>query len=308
MADSPWREPDFVASAHAWIDARLEGIGIARTGEITQPHVVVWSTVMRVPTDRGAVWFKANMETLRHEAAVASLLSSELPDLVAAPLAVDLDRGWMLMPDAGRRLREVVEEERSLDRWLAVLPRYAELQIAFAGRVDDLLSLGVPDLRTASLPERYAQLVAVVDVEQRFRDAVPQVEALSERLSAFGIPETIQHDDLHDAQVFVLEDAELVMDWGDACVSHPFFTLSVTLEGVLAWGLDDEEDSEDVRPYRDAYLAPFAVAYGHSVARLADAVDVALRLGWAARAVNGHVPGDDDSTRTRLRMFLDGKP
>ena len=37
------------------------------------------------------------------------------------------------------------------------------------------------------------------------------------------------------------DGSHLVMDWGDACVSHPFFTLSVTLEGVLAWGLDDEE-------------------------------------------------------------------
>ena len=26
------------------------------------------------------------------------------------------------------------------------------------------------------------------------------------------------------------------------------------------------------------------------------------------RAVNGHVPGDDDRTLTRLRMFVDGKP
>ena len=50
----------------------------------------------------------------------------------------------------------------------------------------------------------------------------------------------------------------LLMDWGDACISHPFFTLSVTLEGVIAWGLDDVEDSIDTAPFRDAYLAPFA--------------------------------------------------
>ena len=36
--------------------------------------------------------------------------------------------------------------------------------------------------------------------------------------------------------------------------------------------------------------------------------DLALRLGWVCRAVNGHVPGDDGPTRTRLKMFLDGKP
>ncbi|HSS68770.1 MAG TPA: phosphotransferase [Nocardioidaceae bacterium] len=305
MTESPWRDPDWLRTAYEWIELQLGRLGLVRTGDIEQPHVYVWSTVMRVPTDQGDVWFKANMDVLRHEAAVASLLSADQPDLVAPPLAVDLNTGWMLMSDAGRRLREVIPEERSLHRWLDVLPRYAELQIAFSDRVDELLDVGVPDLRMATLPAKYERLVTEIDVEQRFRDAVPHVRALCERLSEFGVPETIQHDDLHDGQVFVRDGSELVMDWGDACVSHPFFTLSVTLEGVIAWGLDDEEDSEDLRPYRDAYLAPFAARFDGD---LAAAVDVALRLGWAARAVNGHVPGDDERTRTRLRMFLDGKP
>ena len=72
-----------------------------------------------------------------------------------------------------------------------------------------------------------------------------------------GLPETIQHDDLHDAQIFVRDDRYLLLDWGDACVSHPFFTLAVTLDGVIAWGVDDVEASEPTEPYRDAYLEPF---------------------------------------------------
>jgi hypothetical protein len=306
-ADSPgsrWRDDDFVRSAHAWIGAQLERLGIVRAGDIEQPHVRAWSTVMRVPTDRGDVWFKANMEALRQEAAVTAMLAERDPELVAPPLAVDVDRGWMLMSDAGRTLRDVIAEERSLRRWLDVLPRYAELQIAFGDRVDALLAAGVPDLRLAVLPERYERLVTEVDVDERFREAVPHVRSLCDALASYGIAETVNHDDLHDAQVFVRDGAELVMDWGDACVSHPFFTLSVTLEGVIAWGLDDEEDSEDIRPYRDAYLAPFGASYDGD---LAGAVDVALRLGWACRAVNGHVPGHDDATTVRLKMFLDGR-
>ncbi len=95
-----------------------------------------------------------------------------------------------------------------------------------------------------------------------------------------------------------------VLDWGDACVSHPFFTLSVTLEGVLAWGLDDVEGSVDIGPFRDAYLAPYAERYDGD---LVAAATLAMRLGWACRAVNGHVPGDNDHTATRLRMFIDGR-
>jgi hypothetical protein len=302
--DTPWRDAEFIRSAHEWIDAQLDRLGIVRTGDIEQPHVRVWSTVMRVPTDGGDLWFKATMDALRHEAAVTAMLSARDPELVSPPLAVDIESGWLLMSDAGRTLRDVVAEEHSLRRWLRVLPRYAELQIAFADRVDDVLGAGVPDLRLAVLPERYERLVTEIDVDDRFRDAAAEVRSLCAELAAYGIPETINHDDLHDAQVFVRDGAERVMDWGDACVSHPFFTLSVTLEGVIAWGVDDEEDSEDVRPYRDAYLAPFEAKYSGD---LAAAVDVALRLGWACRAVNGHVPGDDDATRTRLKMFLDGR-
>lgn len=93
-----------------------------------------------------------------------------------------------------------------------------------------------------------------------------------------------------------------MLDWGDACVSHPFFTLSVTLEGGLAWGLDDVEDSVDIRPFRDAYLKPFADRYAGD---LVEAATVALRLGWACRAVNGHIPGDN--ARPARRSPLAGR-
>lgn len=303
-----WQDPDWLAEAHAWIDDRLAGLGTSRTGGIEQPHVERWSTVMRVPTDRGPVWFKANHETLRQEAALVTRLSAEVPDRVPPLLAVDLDRGWMLMADAGERLRTVLPEERSLDRWLDALEATARIGLAFEDDVDDLLALGVPDRRLPTLVDGYRALMDEIDAEPRFRDALPRVAELVEELAAYGIRETIQHDDLHDGQVFVLDDRQLILDWGDACVSHPLFTLSVTLEGVIAWGLDDVEGSVDVTPFRDAYLAPYAERYPElGMAGLAEATVPALRLGWACRAVNGHVAGDLDPTLARLRMFVDGR-
>jgi hypothetical protein len=204
-------------------------VGVERTGDVEQPHVEEWSTVMRVPTDEGPVWFKANHEPLRHEAAL-TLVAARAPTRVPTLMAFAPDSGWMLMRDGGRRLRERVEEERSLDRW---------------------------------------------------------------------------HDDLHDGQVFLKDGRHLVMDWGDACISHPFFTLSVTLEGVLAWGLDDVENSVDTTPFRDAYLAPYRDRYDGD---LDAACALAIRLGWACRAVNGHVPGENAATAARLGMFLEGSP
>jgi hypothetical protein len=210
----------------------------------------------------------------------------------------------MLMPDAGTMLRRVEPEEPWLEVWREVLPRYAALQVAMSDDVETLLALGVPDLRLAALPERYARLVEEVGAERRFRDALPQVVDLCDELASYGVAETIEHDDLHDAQIFVRDGHAQVLDWGDACVSHPFFTLSVSLEGVLQWGLYDVEDAVDVAPFRDAYLAPFAAAYPG--VDLVAAVEPALRLGWVCRAVNGPLLSGVDHTMTRLRMFLDG--
>jgi hypothetical protein len=42
-------------------------------------------------------------------------------------------------------------------------------------------------------------------------------------------------------------------------------------------------------------------------ADLIAASELAPRLGWACRAVNGHVRGEDKATRARLRLFLDGR-
>ena len=300
----PWRDPAWLAGAHAWIDEQVDRLGLVRVGEIEQPHVYPWSTVLRVPTAQGDVWFKANAPELQHEAALVTLVAARVPERVPPLLGVDVDRGWMLMADAGRRLREVVAEERSLHRWLDVLPATARIQLAMEPDVEALLALGVPDMRLATLPDGYERLMDTVRAEPRFRAAHARVVELCEELATFGIAETLQHDDLHDGQVFLRDGTHLVMDWGDACISHPFFTLSVTVEGGIAWGVDDVAESEDTGPYVRAYLAPYAERYDGD---LLAAARVATRLGWACRAVNGHVPSDVEHTLTRLRMFVDGR-
>jgi hypothetical protein len=300
-----WEDPVWTASAHGWIADRLGELGLTRTGDIEQPHVRDWSTAMRVPTDQGDLWFKANSEVLAFEAGLLELLAEHRPDVVPAPLARDRDTGWMLLADAGTMLRHVEPEESWLEVWRDVLPRYASLQVAMSDDVEAMLALGVPDLRLATLPDRYQEVVDRLGAEQRFLDALPLVVDLRDRLAAYGVAETIEHDDLHDAQIFVHAGRPpQVLDWGDACITHPFFTLSVSLEGVLQWGLHDVEDSVDVAPFRDGYVAPFATAYPG--VDLVEAVEPALRLGWVCRAVNGYALSGDDHTMTRLAMFLDG--
>ena len=302
-----WTDASWLAEAHEWIHENVTRLGAAPVGAIDQHHVRPWSTVMRVPTDRGDLYFKANAPDLTFEAGLVNLLSKRRPNCVPRLLAVDLDRGWMLMSDAGQRLREIVERERDLSRWLEILPLYAQVQLDLSGDVDEMLRLGVPDLRLAILPDRFEQLLDELvdlppDLDRRLAASVPRVRELRDELAAFGVPETIQHDDFHDGQIFVRDSRYLLLDWGDSCISHPFFTLAVTLDGQLAWGLDDVEGSVDVLPFRDAYLDPFGTAE-----ELAAAAEIARRLGWACRAVNAHGADSPADTEARLRMFLDGR-
>jgi hypothetical protein len=301
--EEQWRDPAWLAGAVAWIDARLADAGRRRTGEADQIHVRPWATVLSAPTDEGTVFFKANAPELRHEALVSLLLGQRVPDRVPPLIADDLERGWMLMEDGGRRLREVIAEERDMSRWGDILDGAADIARAMEPDVERLLAAGVRDVRLAVLPDQYAELVSADHVEQRFRDAVPRVREMAEELASYGVTETLQHDDLHDGQVFVKGDRQLILDWGDAVISHPFFTLSVTLEGVVVWGVDDVENAVDIEPLIDRYLH----RYDPERPELRDAFPLALRLGWVCRAVNGTSLEDPESTQNRLKMFLDGR-
>jgi hypothetical protein len=260
--DLQWHDPAWLAEAHAWIAGEL---GDAISGPIEQPHVRAWSTVLRVPTGDGPVWFKANMPALSREAAIVSVLVARRRDLVPVLLAADLERGWMLQADGGTRLRE---SGLVPGCWAEVLPLYSELQLDVAASAGELLAAGAPDRRLALLPALYADLVA--DESDELRALTPRVAELCEELDALGLPETVQHDDLHDGQVFVLDGRYRFFDWAEACVAHPFFTMTVTLQ-------------DEVEQFRDAYLEPWTRLAPR--AELEAAFPTALILGGICRAL-----------------------
>jgi Phosphotransferase enzyme family len=312
-----WLEPSWRAEAEAWIRGRVEV-----DGAIEQPHVYPWSTVLRVPTADGLLWFKATTPEIHgFEPQLTAILGEACPDRVTELVDIDTGRAWMLMRDGGTRLREL--EPPDPRAWEAILPRYAELQIAVTPRAEELLGLGVPDARPAGIPDAIEELLEddralmlgesdELSREQRdeLRRRLPELRALVEELEAFGIPATIQHDDLHDGQVFVQDGHVRILDWGDSCISHPFHTLTVTLR-ALAWRHGIEPGAEELLRLRDAYLEPFGAP--------AAAADLAYRTGTLGRALAWHRylaatppgerdPEDAESVPYGLRLFLEAGP
>ena len=320
--DLLWTRSDWLAEAEAWIRGQVDV-----TGEIEQPHVYWWSTVLRVPTADGVVWFKACHPSHGFEPALTLELAGLRPERVIEVLATDLDRGWMISADAGQRLRELLGSPDDLVRWEEFLPLYADVQLTTADRVDRLLELGLPDERLTVLPTHLEEVLAdrgvlLVDREDGLDEAqrqeliasVPEVERLCAELAGAGIPETVQHDDLHDGNVFVRDGEYLTFDWGDSCVSHPFHTLAVTLRAT-AWRFDLPPGAPSLKRMRDAYLEPFG-SYG-SRAELLDAFATAYRLGTIGRALSWYravqahpeiEAEESDSVPYGLKLFLKNGP
>ena len=289
-----WRRRAWRASALEWAERRLAERNIHVTGAPDQFHVRQWSTVIRLATDRGDYFFKAVWRPLRFEAGLTAAIAKWAPEIVGIPVAVDPRRGWLLLEDGGQRLRELITKDRDIHHWHRILPRYAELQLALAPHAQRALKLGAPDRRAKSLAKQYADLLErssflraglkeglTTTQERKLRDLVPQLREWDRELGI--VPDTIQHDDLHDGQVFVKDGQYRILDWGDACVSHPFFSMSV-VERSVAYTLKLKPGSREITRLRDIYLEPFtAVA---SMAELREIYPTAIRLGWVSRALS----------------------
>ncbi|MCD4687037.1 MAG: phosphotransferase, partial [Anaerolineae bacterium] len=208
-------------------------------------------------------------------------------------------QGWLLMRDGGVTLRSLVQSVDDFDHWHAILPAYAALQQAMIARAEELLALGVLDRRLSTLPEQVARLLddtgaLLIDQPdgltaaeyQQLRDLLPEYAALCARLARYGIPETLHHEDFHDANIFVQEGDGAARytfaDWGESGVAPPFFTLLVMLRSI-AYRLKLEFDGPEMQALRDVYLSAWT-DYG-TLDDLRAAADLAARVAMPARAL-----------------------
>ena len=262
------------AAAEAWIREHVEPVGAIET-----THDRPWATVMRVPVAGGATWFKACAQVHAFEPRLTADLHARWPDRVSDVLAVDEARHWLLLGDAGTA---VGKRGNPPDAWLEALPLYAELQKGEIAYAKHHLDHGVPDLRMAVLPAGYEHLLAselplTRDDVRRLRDYAPDFTELCAALAELGIQESIQHDDLHLANLYSDGSTFRVVDWGDSSLAHPFFSLLETFR-FLNEVNHLHPDDPWFRRLRDAYLEPWGSG-------LEETFDRAIRIGWFARAI-----------------------
>jgi hypothetical protein len=301
-----WNDPAWRREAEDWIRARLEP-----TGPIEDERIKPWAAVLRVPTAAGRMFFKEAGPALAHEVRLIEILSRRRPELVTE-VAFSDERGRMLMPDAGEQLSAVLERDLDLRYWEEALPLYAELQIEAGADSAELVAAGAFDRRTVILPALYEELVSAPAVGQtpkeyaELRRLVPEVRRICEQLASAALPDTINNDDFTDGSIFLNRGFYRFLDWGDACVSHPFFTLTVT-QRVIEIRHDLPLGSPETTRVRDAYLEPFTCLAPR--AELDALVEPARRIGQICRVAlrAQHLEWEDDPEELAwsFRLLLD---
>ncbi|MFI8963002.1 aminoglycoside phosphotransferase family protein [Streptomyces sp. NPDC053493] len=288
-AVTPWEQDAWREAALGWAERGLARHGLRETGP-REARIRPWSVIVRFrtgPGARDAAWFKASAPDAGFEAALGGALADWVPEHVMTPLAVEPDRGWSLLPDGGPLFRDVLDTGGAgPEDWLTAVGQYARMQRALTPYTDRMTDLGVPSGRTRHLPEIFDGLVAdnptlAPDTRRALRAARPRLLDWCAELDAFGIPDSLDHCDLHDAQLLAPRPGRFTFfDWGDAAVSHPFTSLLVPARAVL-----ERHGPETVTAVRDGYLEPWH-DLGIPLADLRRAATLAVRLASLGRAVS----------------------
>jgi hypothetical protein len=268
---NPWEEVGWFDEASAWIRDRVDA-------PVEQRSARSISAFLRA----GDAYFKAVPRIFAAEPAITRGLSRLHPGLVPEVIDVDVDRGWLLTRDFGDEQLAASDPERRAE----ALEAYADLQLAWVGREDELFGLGCPDRTLGPLDEHLGVVLGDVDAmlpghpeglsDDQIR-ALPDLRArLSDaaaRVATFDIPATLDHGDLHAENIALRDGRPLIFDWSDACLALPL----VSVTTMLAW---DDIPVRVRKGLRDAYLERL----GAPVA----AYDDAMLLGLAHQAVSYH--------------------
>ena len=203
------------------------------------------------------MWLKAAGRDTAFEAGLYELLHRVAPDRVLTPLAVDTSRAWILLPDGGPSLGECLKGDPLMAALEQVLPEYGTLQRELAPHADEMLVLGVPDMRPARMPARFEEALDAAwgYAGEADREGLARVAALRETVdrwceelaAAPGAPSPrpqrsapVEHPPLRQAR--------RVLRLVRQRVRHPFARM------LVLSGSPEPRRRADVTRLRDGYL------------------------------------------------------
>ena len=125
----------------------------------------------------------------------------------------------------------------SAEMWHDTMKTIAMVQHGYLGRFREMERLGIERRTTEGIVEtllNWTNDPASVEIRlfgeeneaalERLGPSVGRIESMARSLRELGIPPTLEHGDLDATNIFIRNGSPVLMDWSDACISHPFFT------------------------------------------------------------------------------------
>ncbi len=287
---APWFHKGWYERVESWIADVLDRSKYNLSGPIQQVKLTDLSIVLRIPVLNGALYFKAVIPAAKYEAALSQHVSRLHQEKSVEIVDINENEGWLLMREVGGvPLRQFPHKHI----WQKAIEQYARLQIAETEHIEALISMGLPDRRLNILKsdiERHLSGMCATgldkDTTARIMALKPELLKMCEELEGV-IPYSIDHGDLHSANIHLVEDGIVFFDWGDATITHPFFSTRVFWNS-----LDDLIASEDewlgmVQAFRPDYLEPWT-KYA-SIQELERLLQISDQLACVYRALSWYL-------------------
>jgi hypothetical protein len=224
-----------------WVETVAGSEGLHLNGRFHQSNASPTFSLIRFETNGAAVWFKAVGEPNQREYSITRTLAKLFPDYLPPILGERPDcNGWLTKEAQGSNLAET----QDCALWETVASGLARLQIDSIGHCERIRAAGAHDLRIVCLCDMVQPfLEAMAELMDRQTKTPPAVLSrselayLGERVREavvmrkdLGIPDTLGHLDLNPGNIIVSPSQCVFLDWAEAYLGNPFFSLEYLLE------------------------------------------------------------------------------
>jgi hypothetical protein len=299
--------PPLPTSARSWLRHQLDARGHRGPVSEVLAQDRPWARVWRVTAaDNTVFFFKVPGHAFLHEVAVTPLVKLLGTTLAPTVVASDEGLGFLLLQNAGTKLRLMLRNNFTNTECLpSILRDYARLQIGAVTHANQFAAVGLPMFGMA---RAYVDAIAPIlsdlganDPRARNIDTLLAVELT--KLTELEIPPTIEHGDFHDGNLFAEAGRIKLLDWGDATISHPFFSI-ICFWHAFALAHPGQATKTLLNSLAHAYLEEWTTLYGRD--RCVRALALAKRLYPLREATRWLVTstGQPESVRAYCRSMM----
>ena len=269
----PFARHGWFVALRGWITDIIAPLGLQLNGPFRQLNASPSFSLIRFETSGPAVWFKAVGEPNQREFPITLELAHSFPDSVPRIIGTKHDwNGWLTLEAQGTNLAET----KKITDWKDAAHALARLQAESVGRIAPISEAGAHRVGISELAasvDPFLEVIAELMKRQVKVSPPPLTQAELALLGVWikdaltlldllGIPDALGHFDLNPWNIIVSEQRSVFLDWAEAYVGHPLFSLEYLLESFRrVTSGDAQRESQLIASYCGAWehLVPASV-------------------------------------------------